>query len=223
MNIRETYIFSFLVLLPSIPLVFMIATTKKPPNDEPRKRGYFIKVFKNRSIIFISLSVGVFFLLQSALTFYPLYALQQFKLDPSNVALIISAMYLASMMARILVVSRVNSREAEKRLIKIGLMISASIALMPLTGGLALSAIVLALVGVAHGIIYPMGAMIINTMTPPEERGTANSIFILMVSLNSTLGPTVMGFAAGAWGLTLLFPILAAASVIGLISSRYVP
>jgi DHA1 family multidrug resistance protein-like MFS transporter len=223
-NIRETYVYSFLVILLALLLAFLIASPKNPPKESPKGRGSFSKAFKSRSVVVTSLACGsFFFVLQSVTTFYPLFALQHFQADPADVASIFSVMYFASMMARVLAVSKVNSRAAEKRLIIIALMISASVALLPLAGGFALSAVVIALTGVAHGIIFPMGAMIINSAAGPQERGVANSIFMLMVNLNVMLGPVLMGLVAQAWGLTLLFPVLAAASVIGLVSSKYVP
>jgi predicted MFS family arabinose efflux permease len=157
------------------------------------------------------------------MTFYPLFAVGQFQIDPSVISSVFSAMYFSAMIVRIFAVSKTDSRRDEKKLIVVALILSATVALMPLSGGLGLSAVMMALVGISHGIIFPVGAMIINSSTLPQERGTANSIFILMINLNSTVGPVAMGFVAQAWGITLVFPILATVSVIGLVSSRYIP
>jgi MFS family permease len=221
-SIRETYLYSLVAIIPALILAFLIGSAGYTQISSSRNRASFGKVFRNRDVMITSLACGsFFFILQSVITFYPIYALQNYYTDPAMIATVFSFMYFFSMIARILAVTLINSRTGEKRLIVTALMVSALVALLPLMRGLEQSAILVALVGVAHGIIYPMGAMTIAMSTTTLERGIANSIYMLFTNLSAALSPTLMGFVAESWGITLLFPLLAVASIIGLTSSRY--
>lgn len=211
-------------MFPSLILAFLIESVRPTSKASSRDKGSFGKVIKSKGVIGASLACSFFFfLLQSIITFYPVYALREYHADPDSVAMVWSLFYFVVMIARSLAVTVLPSRIGEKRLITTALMISTSVALLPLTKSLEQSAILTTLTGVAHGIVYPMGAILIAKSTSSSERGTANSIYILFVNLNTTLGPVLMGFVAEAWGINVIFPLLAIAPVIGLISSKYMP
>jgi len=67
-------------------------------------------------------------------------------------------------------------------------------------GSLEQSAAIFTLVGVAQGVIYPVGAIIIATSTAPSERGKANGIYMLFSNINMAVSPVLMGFVAEYWG-----------------------
>lgn len=224
-SIRDTYLYSLIIVLLSLILAFWIKParyTSQRPSRVPL--GNFWETIKSKSVIATSLaSASFFFLNSSVMTFYPIYALEEYNADPAMVAAVFSLRNLALMLVRILAVTRLASRIGEKRLIVAALMASTSVALLSLTQSWRQSAIFITLTGVGHGIIFPMGAMIIAESTSSQERGTANSIYFLFINATGTLSPVLMGFAAEAWGMAVLFLAIAVAPVIGLISSKYIP
>lgn len=222
-SIRDSYLYSLIVILVSFILALLIKPVKSTLDKPVRiPMGNFGKTMRNKIVLISSIvSASFFFLNSSIMTFYPIYALQEYRADPAMISAVFSIRNLALMLVRILAVTRLASKIGERKLIVTALMTSISVAIMPLTKSYGQSAILITLTGVGHGIIFPMGAMIIAESTSPQERGTANSIYLLFNNINSTLSPVLMGFAAEVWGTALLFPMVTIASVIGLIISKH--
>lgn len=223
MPIRYTYLWSLPIILPSLILPFSIKSARSTSKMPSRASlGGFRKTLKNKSVVITSLVVAFFFFTVAALqTFYSIYALGQYGVDPATVAAVFSLRNLALIIARFLPVTNLAPKIGNKRLLIMGLLVSTSIALLPLAQNLEQSAIFIVLNGIGHGIIYTTGAMIITESTSLWERGTANAIYFLGLSVDNILSPVLMGFAAEAWGITIIFPILAMAPIIGLIVAKY--
>lgn len=220
---RETYLCSLIVTLPSLILAFLVESVDSISQPSLKSKVSFGKTMRSKVVFAASLACGsFFFIFQSTITFYPIHMLQEYHADPSWVATVFSLMFFSSMIARFLAVTLLDPRIGEKKLMVASLIVSTSVALLPLTKSLEQSAVILMLTGVAQGIIYPMGAMMIAKSTSSLELGTANSIYLLFINL-SMMSPVLMGLAAEVWGVAVLFPILAIASFVGLISSKYMP
>jgi MFS family permease len=101
-----------------------------------------------------------------------------------------------------------------------------SLVLMPATTTFALLLIIMALYGMAYGIIFPSISAVVADSTSMEERGFATGIFHALLTAGVAVGAPVMGWIGSALGeqtgLLLNGVVMAAALVITLIVRKSV-
>jgi len=177
-------------------------------------------VLRNRNAMATCLAASTFFFLnESVFTFYPVYALETLAQQPALISAAFTARGLALLFSRTVAVTRIVDKIGEKKLILFALFLPLTLMLMLFTRDQWISAFLLILTGVAHGTVYPMGAMIINKSTTKLERGVANSVYTMITNVTTMAGPIVVGIMANFLGLTEIFSLLPITTTIGLITA----
>jgi MFS family permease len=111
---------------------------------------------------------------------------------------------------------------SEKKLLIASLLLPLSLMLsLYFTSYTALS-ILIVLTGVSIGITFTMGAMIIADSTSPSERGLSNSVYFAAMNGGSMISPIIMGMLANMFGVSMIFPIVAFAPIIGVLASSMI-
>ena len=95
--------------------------------------------------------------------------------------------------------------------------------LLPSVGTFPLLAAVMALYGIAYGILFPSISALVADHTIPEERGMATGMFHALITAGVAVGAPVMGWAGETMGielgLALTAGVMALALVIALFTS----
>lgn len=73
------------------------------------------------------------------------------------------------------------------------------------------------LIGIGHGILFPVFQAMVNNLVPPYRRGATNSTFLTAVDLGIGIGMAGMGFIYEWLSLTAVFAISAVISLVGFI------
>lgn len=83
--------------------------------------------------------------------------------------------------------------------------------------------IIMAVLGVPHGTIFPISSMLVARGTRPEERNVANSYFLAYNNILYMVVPVIFGYLSTTIGFGPSFDILSVASIasIALLVSRY--
>ncbi len=84
-----------------------------------------------------------------------------------------------------------------------------AILLLSLTHTFLLFALALALLGVPHGITYPISAMLIAESVVREDLGFANSLFVSVIGTAGILIPIVVGLLMPALDFRTVFLLVA--------------
>lgn len=75
----------------------------------------------------------------------------------------------------------------------------------PFAGSLAALALVVALAGVAGGVLIPANLMLVHEGAPPAQRGLANGVYGTMLGLGNAVAPLAYGAAGDRLGLPWAF------------------
>ena len=92
-----------------------------------------------------------------------------------------------------------------------------SLVLLPLTKSFLLLAAVMALYGVAFGVLFPSVSALVADHTCPEERGMATGMFHALLTAGVAIGAPVMGWIGGMVGVELGLQFSAGIMVLALI------
>ncbi len=96
--------------------------------------------------------------------------------------------------------------------------------LLPSVGTFPLLAAVMALYGIAYGILFPSISALVADHTIPEERGIATGMFHALITAGVAIGAPVMGWAGETigieLGLALTAGVMAVALAVALFTSR---
>jgi len=102
-----------------------------------------------------------------------------------------------------------------------------SLLILPLLGTFLLLAVIMALYGVAYGLIFPSISALVADHTIPEERGTATGMFHALLTAGVAIGAPVIGWvgeSAGVEsGLISISGIMILALVVALTVSKRAP
>ena len=74
---------------------------------------------------------------------------------------------------------------------------------MPAVATLSLLVVVLALYGVAYGVLFPSISALVADHATPEERGMATGMFHALLTAGVAIGAPVMGWIGGMVGVEL--------------------
>jgi MFS family permease len=209
----------------SIELIMGILVVKEKGSSGGEAR-FIVKnlssIIHNTNVMHASLALVSFFFVDSCImAFFPIIALNVYGLTPQIVSSVFMIRNLALLSSRTLVVTRMAGKFSEKKLFSISLALPVSLVLSFFLPGYIPLAILIVIAGAALGIIYPMGAMIVAESTSQQERGLANAVYYVGMNVGVTVSPIMMGVVANMVGITMIFPIVAFAPVIGLlVSSR---
>ena len=92
-----------------------------------------------------------------------------------------------------------------------------ALVLMPSLTTFPLLLAVMALYGIAFGILFPSVSALVADQTAPEERGMATGIFHALLTAGVAIGAPVMGWVGGALGVQLGLMLSAGTMVLALV------
>ncbi|BFH72239.1 MFS transporter [Sulfurisphaera javensis] len=201
-------LFVFLFFAPFSILTGIMAFFVEFPNENGN--GTKVKVLSNPGFITAVINILTYNIVFSILlAFGGIYAKSTFNVSYSTVTLLFSSFFLTSFLSRLYL----SIRPAEKLYYHIVFAISVTtvglILISVLPPLLTFFTIALLLLGIPHGLTYPLSVISISRTFKPEERNAANSTFFAVMMLIGIITPTVAGFVIQHIGfrLTLAFII----------------
>ncbi len=186
--------------------------------DQPLTRSRIGSVLRNPGIWATSLSHLVLAAATegAAFVFFPLYA-ASLAISQGLIGSMLSVRALFSTLARLpagLLVARFSSG----RLLKAAIVLSlTAMAAVSLTTSPVILTLLLIGEGIAFGICLASGGTAIAEHSAERTRGTAMGFFITAGSVGAFMGPSIMGPAAEAWGLSSVFLLAALLLLAGLL------
>ena len=163
-------------------------------------------VFKDKKVWIVSLLAGVNQFLNFGIMFgfFPLMAQQMGATDLIK-SYLLSVNILCLIAGNILVTS-IGKRENSLRLLGISyLLFGAGITLTPFAGGIPLLFVFQAMLGLAHGISYPVLIGVCIEDVPENGRASAMGFHQSVYAVGMFLGPWICGILADRYGLDTTF------------------
>lgn len=213
----ETWLLTFLsykqIFLPflAISLVgFAISPFIKFPNIRREVSGR--AALRNNGLITSILSITIYNVPFAAITsFLVIFAVDKFGVSSSTAYSVFIYFFLTSFSARLLMVIK------PFKSIFIPLIFSAALTILGLTlipfmPSFLYFVILMAIVGIPHGTIFPMSSMLVARGTRPEERNVANSYFLAYNNVLFIVIPVIFGALSTKAGFTVSFLVLGAAA-----------
>jgi MFS family permease len=197
----------FLWFEPFALLAFALSFFLEFPQEANGKKVE-VKVFSNpgfKVAVLNILSYNVPFATITA--FAGVYAKEVFGLSYSEVTAFFSAFFVTSFLARLYLFLRPAERISGLVTFSVSLTVI-GLSLATLSGNSLLFLWALLVLGIPHGITYPLSVISISRTFKAEERNAANSQFFAIMMLIGVVTPLVDGVVAQALGIRLLFVLL---------------
>ncbi len=188
---------------------------------EPVSGGERTRVWSNpgfQASVYNSLAYGIPFYVLIA--FGGIYEVETFHISLSLVTLLFSLFFLTSFLARLCYSVWPPKRITRHMAMAVALTII-GIVLMVASNSLSLFMVSLLMLGVPHGLTYPLSVISINISFTPQQRNVANSLFFSVFMIVGTVLPLVSGLSIDHIGFKGTFlAILAAVIVVALLMSN---
>ncbi|MBW9141918.1 MAG: MFS transporter [Candidatus Aramenus sp.] len=197
----------FLWFEPFALLAFVLSFFLEFPQEANGKKVE-VKVFSNpgfKVAVLNILSYNVPFATITA--FAGVYAKEAFGLSYSEVTAFFSAFFVTSLLARLYLSLRPAERISGLVTFSVSLTVI-GLTLATLSGNPLLFLGALLVLGIPHGITYPLSVISISRTFKAEERNAANSQFFAIMMLIGVVTPLVDGVVAQALGIRPLFALL---------------
>lgn len=215
----ETWLLTFLgykqIFLPFILIAlagFLASPFIKFP--EARREITGRAALRNRGLISAILAITIYNVPFAAITsFLVIFAVGKFSISSSTAYSVFIYFFFTSFAARLsMAIKPLNNLFAP-------LVIASSITvlclgLIPFMNSFLFFILVITLLGIPHGAIFPMASMLIARGTTPAERSVANSYFMAYNNSLFIAVPVVIGIVSDIAGFTFSFIVLAIASTV---------
>lgn len=214
--------FALPVLAIPIGLLVLLALETRDPTRDQRIRFYFRAVWeglRDRRVIGLLLLILVTFLVLygSYLTYVPFLMESAFRASSLVIGLMMSAMSLATALASSQL-GRLSSARSERTVLLVAFVLyAASLALIPLAPGLGAMVLPTLLFGVAQGLNIPILQTLLAGAAPIEYRAMFMALNSMTLRLGQTLGPPLMGWVYGLYGIGTVFYVGAGLSLVMLV------
>mgnify|MGYP001772493750 CR=1 FL=1 len=209
----ETYLLTmfgyreiFLWFLPLALIAVALSFNVKFPDVKKEVSG--VSALKNKGFIASILSITTYNVPFAAFTtFLAILAKQRFDLSDFQAYSVFLPFYTLSFLTRLSMTLRPFNDLSKPLLISILITIVGLLGILYAPSYL-MFLIVIALLGIPHGSIFPMSTIMISRATKVEERNAVNSYFMAYNNILFLLVPAVVGFVAIFVGLTLAITLL---------------
>lgn len=209
---RFSYNYVFLAFLPVSAVAFALAWTVKFPDTKKEVRGS--RALKNKGFISSVLAITTYNVPFAAITaFLTILAVDRFHVPGDLAYSTYIPFFTMSFLTRLYMTIRpFNS-------LRIPMLISILITVFTLAGTLlsptyGVFLLVMALLGIPHGSVFPMSTIMIQRATSKEERNAVNSYFLAYNNFLFIAVPSVVGYLSQFIGLSLTFGLLSVPVVI---------
>lgn len=225
----ETWLLTFLdyrqIFLPFmiISLIgFLVSPFIKFPAIKREVRGR--SALRNRGLISSIVAITVYNVPFAAITsFLVIFAVEKFSVTSSVAYSVFIYFFLTSFISRLSMAIKPFTSLFLPMLIS-SLITITGLALIPFMNSFLYFVLIMALLGIPHGTIFPMASMLIARGTTPAERNVANSYFLAYNNSLFITVPVIIGYLSTAASFSVSFLILSATAIVstGLMISSYV-
>lgn len=223
-ELRWAFVVAGLVNLPCIALALKLFSSWKPgetlsPKAAPAKQ--IVEMLKDKNVVSYALMYLSFTTFGSALTaFAPLHAKDFFKMSDQLWSSIFFGYSLLLFLTRLLL-TRIVSHGNLRLLTYFGLLNAiASSVIVAYAPQPYLFAAGVALAGLSHGFLYPLGAIMTANHSPPARRTFANSVYLLGGDTGFLLGPLVAAPLASEYGIPVALAAIGLTPLLGVLLTR---
>ena len=204
--------FPFLLPVLGIPVGFLVLFFLN--NPEPKNTqdlpDYLKSAFKS---IMRPQVLGIFFagivtfivIVGAYMTYFPILLVDSFEASSLEIGILMSCMALSTGISSSQL-GRVSKIYPERKLIKFSYFLGfISLLLITFVNSLWLILLVIFLMGLALGISIPAVMSVLAELSPDESRGVFMSLNGSIIRIGQTIGPLMMGFIFGLYGLNATF------------------
>jgi len=209
----ETYLLTmfgyreiFLWFLPLAVIAIALSFNVKFPDVKKEVSG--VSALKNKGFIASILSITTYNVPFAAFTtFLAILAKERFDLSDFQAYSVFLPFYILSFLTRLSMTLRPINNLSKPLLISILITVIGLLGILYAPSYL-MFLIVIALLGIPHGSIFPMSTIMISRATKVEERNAVNSYFMAYNNILFLIVPAIVGFVAIFIGLTLAITLL---------------
>jgi len=153
---------------------------------------------------------SILFVYSTNLAFTPIYAKDFFQLPEDLVAGLFSGYFLFSVIVRVFL-GRMTARWGAYKLIIFGLLNSALMSFIMFIAKTSLIVFLVAffLMGISHGLVFPIGMVLISNAVKRSQLFLANSLYFFGFDVGGTIGPLITAFIVIRLGIPPTFAIIA--------------
>jgi MFS family permease len=220
--------YPFMLPILAIPIGLLVLFSLKSP--EPRSQQNFLEYlraavgnFKNRQFfgLFFSTVVTFILLMGSMVSFMPLLMGNTFQASTLTIGIILASMSFTITLAS-LQLGRLARKFSESTLIIASFVFYAiGLASVPFIHSLWLLLIPTLIFGIGLGIGFPSIQTVLAELTPKEYLAAAMSLNGTFLGVGQTVGPMLMGFAFGIWGMSGVFYSGASLAIVTILVFRF--
>jgi MFS family permease len=219
----ETYLLSiiapreiFLAFLSLSLMGLAISPLVKFPSIRKERSGR--TTLKNSGLVASLLSITIYNVPFAAITsFLVLFAVYKFDVTRDVAYSVFVYFFIVSFATRTYMAIR-PFRSIRFPLLGSAIVTVAGLSVLPFVHNFTLFVIVMAILGIPHGSIFPMSTIIIARGTKPEERNAANSYFLAYNNILFIAVPIVFGYLSTIIGYEVSFMLLAASAAFSTVS-----
>lgn len=204
-SLRESFL-----LLTALPVLALVITplVKFPEETSDYSPITYSNVLSNPGFITAVLNIATYNVVFSFLmAFGGIYARDSFGVSYSMVEILFSLFFVASFLSRLYL----SIKPAERLWPFMGnavLLTVIGVVMIGFTNNYLVYTAALLVLGIPHGITYPLSVVAISRAFKPQHRNTANSLFFSFMMLIGIFTPMVTGYIADLIGIRNTFIVL---------------
>lgn len=206
MNLRETFIFFTIFGFLTAVTSFFI---KFPETEQKSKMSAHLKViFKNpgfKASIINNLMYNVPFAMITI--FGGIYAKDTFHIGYSLITILFALFFLTSFLSRLILTIRPPQNLSFQMVIS-AILTALGLILIVFSNNIILYAVAFLILGIPHGLTYPLSLLALTRAFPPELRNKANSYFLSILSAIGAFVPIIFGFVIQYFGMRITFALI---------------
>ncbi|MEM3403670.1 MAG: MFS transporter [Nitrososphaeria archaeon] len=195
-DISTTFLLISIITCLSLPFSLYLTSKKSLLFDKASKKLSLKEItnsfFKEKWFKSSFLAYFAYALIYGAITTYiPPYARQSFGFADYQITAMFFGLFIFTIFTRIILIKR-NEKSFLKQILLSSLIFTISLlVLLGIIKDPILFAFTFVLIGIGHGFIYPIAAILVSNSSPPEHRLEANTLFLISFDLGNVIGPMV--------------------------------
>ncbi|ABW00998.1 MFS transporter [Caldivirga maquilingensis] len=195
--------------------IMILLSPKLPfPAEKPGRVKFKLSSIWGRASFRVAIYNNAMYSLPFAMltAFGGIYAIEYFHANNSLVYLLFSAFFTTSFATRLYISVR-PIRDVKYASLSMSMLTIVGLVIMTISPNIYLYAISLAILGVPHGLTYPLSLIVISRDSKDDERNLMNSAFSSIMTIIGILSPIALGVSAELMGLRYM-TIIVEASVV---------
>lgn len=214
----ETWLLTFLdyrqVFLPFVALSligFVISPFIKFPSVKRETRG--VSTLRNRGFLNAILAITIYNVPFAAITsFTVIFAIKEYSVSPSVAYSAFIVFFLVSFVTRLTMAIR-PFKALFTPLMASSMLTAVPVLLIPDAHSFLFFLIIMAVLGIPHGSVFPMSTILIARGTAIEERSSANSYFLGYNNILFIIIPVLFGYLSSDTGFGFAYTILSVIAI----------